>query len=219
MTETLLSWFREGGPVMVPLLLCSLVALTVILERAFHHTARKIKRDGPGLRRALESVRGGDLDAVRGTASDSPDPLLRLVGETLSASPRKIRGAFELFHLEEERRMSRRLSILETVITLAPLLGILGTVLGIIEAFTHLADDGGRDFLGVAGGLSSALITTATGLGIAILTVIPHNLFRSFTDRGLGEIEEVATFLETHGTGYRVEGSFAGAMTLEAEEE
>jgi biopolymer transport protein ExbB len=103
-----------------------------------------------------------------------------------------------MHYAEEDRRMTRYMGVLDTIITLAPLLGILGTVLGIIDSFDLLGARGARDPMAVTGGIARALITTATGLGIAILTLIPYNYFRAKSENALNEIEEVATFLETY---------------------
>ena len=110
-------------------------------------------------------------------------------------------------HAEEDRRKNRNMVVLDTIITLAPLLGILGTVLGIIDSFDLLGAGGARDPMAVTGGIARALITTATGLTIAILTLIPYNFLRSRVESSLNEIEEVATFLETHSPDDAQQGS------------
>jgi biopolymer transport protein ExbB len=143
-------------------------------------------------------IRRGEQENARSRADGSRDALLLAVGRSLSERGLKARGILEMAYAEEERRLNRYMTVLDTVITLAPLLGILGTVLGIIDSFDLLGAGGARDPMAVTGGIARALITTATGLSIAILTLIPFNFFRSRADSSLTEIEEVATFLETY---------------------
>lgn len=199
MIEGVAKFFRDGGPVMYPLLLCSLVALTFVIERCILHIRKGASRDRDGLLDVLDMIRRGERPEARVRAEGSGDPLLRAVGESLGEDRRGGRGILEMAYAEEERRLNRYMAVLDTIITLAPLLGILGTVLGIIDSFDLLGARGAKDPMAVTGGIARALITTAAGLTIAILTLIPYNLLRARTDGDLNEIEEVATFIETYG--------------------
>ena len=97
---------------------------------------------------------------------------------------------------DEISRMGRFMGILDTMITVAPLLGILGTVLGIIESFNMLDSFGIENPQAVTGGIAQALITTATGLAIAIVTVFPYNYFNSLIEKAAKTIEKYATSFE-----------------------
>jgi len=97
---------------------------------------------------------------------------------------------------EEIKRMRRYMNILDTMITVAPLLGIFGTVIGIILSFEVLGSSGIEHPEAVTAGIAQALITTATGLGIAILTVFPYNYFNSRVENSAISIEKYATSLE-----------------------
>jgi biopolymer transport protein ExbB len=192
-----LEFFREGGVVMYPLLLCSVVALTFIIERAIFWTGRGMGRRRELLAAALDLLRKGDIAGARKHVDGSRDFLLHAMSLGLSNGPSTLRGTMEMAYAEEEKRMNRFMMVLDTIVTLAPLLGILGTVLGIIESFEILGSGAGNtDPLAVTGGIAKALITTAAGLVIAICTLIPYNFFRSRSEACLSEIEEVATFLE-----------------------
>jgi biopolymer transport protein ExbB len=92
--------------------------------------------------------------------------------------------------------MRRFMGVLDTMITVAPLLGIFGTVLGIITSFEMLGSAGIDNPKAVTAGVAQALITTATGLGIAILSVFPYNYFNSKVERAALDIEKYATSLE-----------------------
>lgn len=190
--------FQDGGPIMYPLLLCSLAALTVTIERILHHARRKANSDLGGLKVVLDLVRKSELKTAGERAGQSRDSLVRTVGQSLENNGNSGAQIMEMHFAEENRCMSRFMMVLDTIITLSPMLGILGTVLGIIDSFDLLGERGARDPMAVTGGIARALITTATGLCIAILTLIPYNYFRSIIDARLNTIEEVATYLETY---------------------
>ena len=99
--------------------------------------------------------------------------------------------------MQEIEKMKRNLSVLDTIITLAPLLGILGTVSGIIVSFDLLGDAGIEDPKAVTGGIAQALLTTAAGLAIAIVALLPYNAFTR-------KVEKVTRYLEQLATCYEV---------------
>ena len=156
MFDSALKFFRDGGPVMYPLLLCSLVALTVAIERCLFHLRPWRRADRPGLLDELEMIRRGEQENARSRADGSRDALLLAVGQSLSQRGLKARGILEMAYAEEDRRLNRYMAVLDTVITLAPLLGILGTVLGIIDSFDLLGAGGARDPMAVTGGIAGA---------------------------------------------------------------
>ena len=177
MIEGVVKFFRDGGPIMYPLLLCSLVALTFVIERCILHIRKGVSRDRDGLLDVLDMIRRGERPKARVRAEGSGDPLLRAVGESLGEDHRGGRGILEMAYAEEERRLNRYMAVLDTIITLAPLLGILGTVLGMIQAFNVIAFQTAvvKPIL-LAGGVSKAMVTTAGGLIVAI----PAMLFSGF---------------------------------------
>ena len=104
--------------------------------------------------------------------------------------------AMETAASDEIKRMRRLLGVLDTMITVAPLLGIFGTVIGIITSFEILGASGIEHPQAVTAGIAQALITTASGLGIAILSVFPYNYFNSKPENAALDIEKYATSLE-----------------------
>ena len=156
-----MSWMLRGGFVMWPLLALSVVTLFVIVERfLFWRRERSIPP-----RAALEvSMRRLELD--------------RLDGPSIDAAI----GA-------EQQRLERGMAWMDTVITAAPMLGILGTVLGIIDSFELLDLEAVVDPLSMSGGVAKALITTATGLVIALVALFPFNFFRHRLQERLEELE------------------------------
>lgn len=178
LANVLLEKFDEGGPVMWPLLLVMLTGIFVIFERTLWWIKVARSWDSPKLDEAILSLKSGDTDRAAALAKDNEDcPGLALVAEAV-AHPRELApAALQLAASRQFVHADKRIWLLGTVITLAPLFGLLGTVTGIMGSFTGL---GGGDLAGakVTGGISEALIATAFGLGIAIVAVIPFNLFR-----------------------------------------
>ncbi|MBI3312272.1 MAG: MotA/TolQ/ExbB proton channel family protein [Candidatus Omnitrophica bacterium] len=188
--------FQKGGPVMWPLLACSVIAMTVVTERLLFWTAVRRNRSREGVQRMLESVRRGNVENARQIGRSVQDPVARVLEAGLQHWPGGVLNAVEVQVQEELRWMRRYLSVLETTITLSPLLGIYGTITGIIRAFGFLGQGGVPDPQLVAAGIAEALITTAAGLTIAILAIPPYNFFVSKTEEMAHEVERQATALE-----------------------
>ncbi|MCP4665892.1 MAG: MotA/TolQ/ExbB proton channel family protein [Deltaproteobacteria bacterium] len=188
--------FVKGGPVMYPLLLCSMIALTVIIERALFWVIEGMRRKQPLVDRVLELCREGDWDAVREDVRGSKDYVIRVLVSGILHREFSMVKAMESAAAEEVKRMGRNMGVLDTMITVAPLLGIFGTVIGIIISFDLLGASGIEHPQAVTAGIAQALITTASGLGIAILSVFPYNYFNSRVEHAVLTIEKYATSLE-----------------------
>ena len=191
----LMTLFADGGPMMYALVLCSLVALGVIIAKAFTlHVAHR------GTDRILEEVeelsQAGNIDEAIGRCTETPGPTAAI----LLVGLRRIRdGQFKEAELEqaidttgtiELGFLERGLVILATVANVAPLMGFLGTVAGMIMAFASIETAGDVDPTLVAGGIKVALLTTATGLLIAIPTNIGYNFFVTRIDRLIVDMEQ-----------------------------
>ncbi|MFC1867896.1 MotA/TolQ/ExbB proton channel family protein [Thermodesulfobacteriota bacterium] len=188
--------FIKGGPVMYPLLACSVISLTVIIERVLFWIKADMHRDQALVDNVLELCRGGDWEAVRDRVAGSKDYIIKILVSGILHKEFSMTKAMETAASDEIKRMRSFLGVLDTMITVAPLLGIFGTVLGIISSFEILGTSGIEHPRAVTAGIAQALITTAYGLGIAILSVFPYNYFNSRADNaGLG-IEKYATSLE-----------------------
>lgn len=197
MEYRLLTLFSDGGFMMYPLVLCSLVALGVIIAKVF--TLQIAHR---GTARVLEEVReaakSGDVDGALQIACDTPGPasailvagLRRLQTGRLAAGELEAAvtttGTIELAFLE------RGLVILATVANVAPLMGFLGTVAGMILAFAAIEEAGNVDPTLVAGGIKVALLTTAAGLVIAVPVNIAYNFFVTRIDQLIVDMEHGA---------------------------
>ena len=167
--------FIKGGPVMYPLLGCSIIALTVIIERAFFWIREDMRRNQPLVDHVLELCRKGDWEAVKEQVAGSRDYIIRILVNGIVHKEFSMTKAMETAASDEIKRMRRHLGVLDTMITVAPLLGIFGTVIGIITSFEILGSTGIEHPQAVTAGIAQALITTASGLGIAILSVFPFN--------------------------------------------
>jgi biopolymer transport protein ExbB len=188
--------FFRGGPVMYPLLACSLLVLTVILERLLFWITVDLSRNRELIEDVLEFCRQGDWEAVRTRVSGSKDFIIRVLVSGILHREFSMAKAMEATAAEEIRNMRRYMGVLDTMITVAPLLGIFGTVIGIIASFEALGAAGIDQPQAVTAGIAQALITTAAGLGIAILSVFPYNFFNSKIEKAVLNIEKYATSLE-----------------------
>ena len=207
-----LDLFIKGGPVMYPILLVSLVAGTVILERVFWWLRERSRKRTATLNRVYDAIQAGDLEKANKLSEDSSDPRLRVVWQGLNNQHDSMQGALQLAAAVEIQRASRFLVVMDTIVTLAPLLGLLGTVTGIMKAFNAVSD-GGLDPSIVSAGIGEALIATAFGLGIAMVTLIPFNYYTSKVQFLSFELETAATNLEvmmkTHLDRKRAEDALA----------
>ena len=192
----MLEIFLAGGPVMFPLLLCSVLVLTVVIERIFFWLFTDRNRDRILVADVLELARDGNWEAIRSRATGSRDFVIRILISGILHRDFSMAKAMEAAAAVEVQRMRRYMGVLDTMITVAPLLGIFGTVIGIIHSFEMLGSAGINDPQAVTVGVAQALITTAAGLGIAIFSVFPFNYFNAKVDRAVMEIESTATSLE-----------------------
>jgi biopolymer transport protein ExbB len=196
----MLDLFRQGGIVMYPLIVCSVISLTVILERALFWIRDKRNVDGRLVDQVLNLARTREYEKIKQSTQGSADYVVRVLVCGLVHKDYSLSKAMEMAAIEEIKRMKRYLPVLDTMITAAPLLGILGTVIGIIHSFDMLGRAGIQDPQAVTSGIAQALLTTAAGLLIAIFTLFPYNYFMSKVEKAGIRIEKYATSLELlHG--------------------
>ena len=181
---------------MYPLLACSIIALTVIIDRLLFWFREDMRRDQSLVDRVLELCRGGNWREVRKKVAGSNDFVIRILISGILHREFSMTKAMESGAAEEIKRMRRYMGILDTMITVSPLLGIFGTVIGIINSFEILGTSGIEHPQAVTAGIAQALITTAAGLGIAILSVFPYNYFNTRVENAALTIEKYATSLE-----------------------
>lgn len=187
----MLQIFHQGGPLMYPIVFCSVLALAIFLERLWTFT--RFRRGSAELVREVSSLVADGRHAEAVAACQRAD---RPVGRVLLAAlwaPRGSRDQIKIVTEEAGRRemapLERYLGLLGTIATISPLLGLLGTVLGMINAFNVIAAQGVGTPATLGGGISQALITTAAGLSVAIPTILLHKYLSGRLDRLALQIE------------------------------
>jgi biopolymer transport protein ExbB len=188
--------FSKGGPVMYPLLACSVIAVSVVIDRVIFWIKQSLQKRPLLVNEVIELYGHRDWDAIRQQTAGSKDYVVRVLISGILHREYSMVKAMESAAAEEIKRMRRFMGVLDTIITVAPLLGIFGTVIGIISSFEILGSAGIEHPQAVTAGIAQALITTAAGLGIAILTVFPYNYFNSRVETAAQTIEKYATNLE-----------------------
>ncbi len=195
MANIVVQFVLKGGPVMGPILVSALVAVAVVGERSFWWFRESRRRDPKKLEQILAALENHDIPAAVQIAQGSNDPVIRMIYNGLNHIHSSLQGALQLAAGIELERAGRFLTVMDTLVTLAPLLGLLGTVTGLMRAFLAV----GSNELAVAkvtGGIGEALIATACGLGIAIFSLIPFNFFTARVARLQFELEAAASNVE-----------------------
>jgi biopolymer transport protein ExbB len=193
----MLEIFFKGGPVMWPLLLTSIVAITVVLERLFFVIGEKARRNENTVEAIFSAAESGDFEKAISAGQGSGDYVAKVLTYALVHRAPSHANAIIRAANQELNRYNRGLSVLDTVITLAPLLGLLGTVTGMIRAFSLLGNQELGAPTAITGGIAEALIATAFGLMIAIVALLPFNFLNSTMEQARHEIEDAASRLDS----------------------
>lgn len=188
-----LSVIVKGGIVMIPLMLCSLISLALTIERILFWSRLKSREV---LHEILTHVEKGEFDQALKLGKGSQQPIARVMAAGIAHRNPAPAKAMEAAAQAEIPVLKRRLGVLDTIVTLAPLLGLLGTVVGMIGSFDVMADVGIGQPHAVTGGVAEALISTATGLLIAILSLISYNYFTARVEREMDQMEHFSSSLE-----------------------
>ena len=195
--------FSRGGPIMWPLLLCSIVALAISLERFFF--LRRVHVDGEKLMRAVNQclARGSAVEG-KGICEATPGPVAKVLAAALARPelPKaEIRDSVRAVALAEVPVLERYLPSLSTVVTISPLLGLLGTISGLMKVFRVIAGGGIGNYNQLSVGIAEALITTFAGLSIAIPFLVVYNALSSKVDSLVNEMEQRVAELLARRTG------------------
>ncbi|MDX1681061.1 MAG: MotA/TolQ/ExbB proton channel family protein [Akkermansiaceae bacterium] len=191
----------NGKIMMIPLIICSLISLAVVYDRWFAFRENR-RIDTRSLRtKVLNHLRAGNVDAAEEECIAAEGPVaavllaavrsygkLKEKGESAETMRLVIGEVMDDYSAQSMSVVNKRLDVLTTIGTAAPLLGMTGTVTGMIASFGGLADGG--DNSAVANGIAEAMITTAAGLIIALFAVIPQSVFNRWSDEIELEIEE-----------------------------
>lgn len=193
----LASWIVAGGVMMIPIIIASIVAMAIIIERFMY--LRRVRLDSDSFMEKIRRVLGaGRMEEALAICENTPGPipnLIRIGIEQRGQSKEEIKESIEEAATRELPVLERYLPALGTIANVSPLLGLLGTVLGMIQSTDVLATRGTADTIGLIGGISVALITTAAGLLVAIPVVVAHNFFVNRVNSLILEMEIRSTEL------------------------
>ena len=187
--------FLKGGPIMWPILATSSVAVAVVAERTIWWSLLRAKTNKNKLEEVYEHLEAGQIAKASDVAGQSKDPVLQVIWRGLNHHHTSLENALQAEAGVQLERAGRGLSLLDTIVTLAPLLGLLGTVTGIMNAF-HFVGNEEVAAVKVSGGIAEALIATAAGLTIAIGTLLPLNFFSARLAKFTFVLQTAATNVE-----------------------
>ncbi len=196
MFSTAAAYFHKGGYVMYVLLLCSIFVVAIAAERArFFAKADAGRAFG---RKFYECVTNGDYDMAQSLAQNSPGILPELLTgafHLLLGGNRAVTSFLEVQSGIALSQLRRRLYYLNVIVTLSPLLGLLGTIIGMISAFSVFNLDSGQA-TAITGGVGEALIATAFGLCVAILSLVVHSYFTQRIENIVTDMEQCFSIVE-----------------------
>lgn len=187
--------FHKGGPIMWPMLVVMITAVAVILDRIIWWTAHAAHREPAKLEEVYGALEEGNISAASAAAKDARDPVVKVLWHALNHHHASLEGALTVASGAELQKAGRFLVAMDTLITIAPLLGLMGTVLGIMHSFNAVGESG-LEVSKVSGGIGEALIATACGLGVAVFVVLFYNYFGALVTKLQFEIETAANNLE-----------------------
>jgi biopolymer transport protein ExbB len=189
--------FIKGEWIMWPMILVSFVMITVVVERLIFIFREKSARKPELVKKMLESVERGDADGAIAMGKGSSDFVAQIIVESLKHREHSLSNAFTRAANQQLSRFQQGLATLDTCITSAPLLGLLGTVTGMMRTFGALGGgDIGAAAGAITGGVAEALIATAAGLAVAVLGLFPYNYLNAMDSQAKLEVSDVSHALE-----------------------
>ena len=196
---TTMELFKHGGPIMWPILLVSFLMITVAVERVLFIFRENVRRSPELVDKMLERVETNDVDGAVEMGKKSQDYVARILVYALTHKEHSLGNAFTRAANQEMQRFGQGLPTLDTCITAAPLLGLLGTVTGMMGTFAAL-NTGTGDIASasaqITGGVAEALIATMCGLAIAVTGLLPFNYLNARQEEARHEIEDASNSLE-----------------------
>lgn len=191
----LVETFIHGGWIMWPILAASIAGFAVALERFFFILNESRKRSPKKLVQFFAACEKHDFDGAVAISKTTKDFIVRALGYALEHRDTSLHSALVYSSTSAMKRFNRGLAVLDTVITLSPMLGLLGTVTGMMASFESISGGDGNP-TAVMGGITEALIATAAGLGIALICVLPYNYLNSKIEVAQKELETASARLE-----------------------
>ena len=196
MNMTTMELFTHGGPIMWPILLASFVMITVMIERILLIIRENGTREPEVVEKMLEKTEQGDTDGAIQIGNKSKDLIARILVYALSHKEHSVSTAYIRASNQELTRFGQGIGILDTIVTAAPYLGLLGTVTGMMKTFAALGDgDISQSTGAITGGVGEALIATMCGLAIAIVGLFPFNYLNGRTEDAKQQISDASDAL------------------------
>lgn len=197
MGQSPMELFRHGGPIMWPIALVSFVTLTMALERTVFLLQERGTRDPKVAAKMFELIEQNNFEAAIRLGQQSKDYIARILTDALTYKEYSLSSAFLRAASIQVDKIQQGISVLDTCVTAAPLLGLLGTVTGMMATFGALGEgDIGASASKITGGVGEALIATACGLVIAIIGLIPYNILTSKVEAAKKEITQASYTLD-----------------------
>jgi biopolymer transport protein ExbB len=194
--QTPMELFKHGGPIMWPILLVSFLAITVVVERLLFILRENSHREPEVVEKMLESVEKRDIEGALAIGKQSKDYIAKILVYTLTNKEYSVSNAFIRASSHELARFQQGMATLDTCITAAPLLGLLGTVTGMMRTFGSMTGDLSTAASSITGGVAEALIATACGLAIAVTSLLPYNYLNARTEEAKHEVADASNALE-----------------------
>jgi len=195
--QPVIDLFVKGGLAMYPLLLCSILGVAITIERLYSLSRANV--DPKKLMdKVKEALRKKDYRVAVGYCDATPGPVAKAISAVIdlhNLPPEDIKEGVNEAVLSEVPRLERGLPTLSTVITISPLLGLLGTITGLMKLFNVIAGGDIGNSEALSRGIAEALITTATGLILAITFLFFHNILATRVDKIINRIEKSVTEL------------------------
>jgi biopolymer transport protein ExbB len=195
LNQTPMELFANGGPIMWPILLVSFLGLTVIVERLIFIFRENSQKEPEVVEKMLECVEKGDVNGALALGKKSNDSVARILVYSLSHKE-SLSNAFIRASSLELARYQQGMATMDTVITAAPMLGLLGTVTGMMKTFGSMTGDISSAATQITGGVAEALIATMCGLAIAVTCLLPFNYLNARAEQAKQEISDASHALE-----------------------
>ncbi len=198
MNMSAMELFKAGGPIMWPIILVSFLMATVAIERIIFIVRENGRRQPEVVEKMLQLVEANDTDGALALGKKSQDFIARILVYALTNKEHSMANAFSRAANLELQRLQQGLPTLDTCITAAPLLGLLGTVTGMMSTFGKLGGGGNiADSMNeITGGVAEALIATMCGIAIAVAGLLPFNYLNSRVEESRHEVEDASNSLE-----------------------
>lgn len=193
-----MEFFKHGDFIMWPILLLSFVIVTVVIERVIFTAREAMSRDSESVEKVLELVESGDFDGAIAVGRKSSDLIARILVYSLTHRETSMANAFARATNQEMQRYNQGMPTLDTIVTAAPYVGLLGTVTGMMKTFGALGGDGdvAANAGAITGGVGEALIATACGLAIAIFGLFPFNYMNARIAQAKHDVSDASNALE-----------------------